>query len=141
VTDDRRINIKAVALGVLTDIGGSLIAILALGVIAGGILAAQGVPEDELDVRLQGPVYLVSSLIVGLGLTVLGGFVAGRVSKKSEVMHGGLVGGVCFVLGLVLWPFLPPLPLWYYVPCYLGTVPSGMLGGRLAVVNRSVRIP
>jgi hypothetical protein len=106
----------------------------------GGVLAARGVPEDELDARLQGPIYLVSSLIFGLGLTVLGGLVAGRVAQKSEVMHGGLVGGVCLILSLLLWPFLSRLPSWYYAASLLGVVPFGMLGGRLVSVHRNGRI-
>jgi hypothetical protein len=130
MTDNRGINIKALVLGVLTDVGGSLIVGSALAVIISIILVAQGVPENKLDAHLQGPIILVLSLIIGFGFTILGGFVAGRVSRKSEMMHGGIVGFIGLFFGLLFWA---SLPLWYNVLSLLAVVPLGMLGGRLAV--------
>ena len=78
MTDNREISIKALVLGVLTDIGCSLIVGFALS-----------------------PMVLVPSMIIGFGFTILGGFVAGRVSKKSEVIHGGIVGFIA-VIGIVV---------------------------------------
>jgi len=127
--DNRRINIKALALGTLADIGGTLI--VGIGGIA---LVAQGVPQNQLATRVGSAMFLGFLLIVGLGFTLLGGFVAGRVSKNSEVMHGGLVGLIGLLIGLFYWESSPPL--WYTITSLLGVVPFGMVGGRLSVVNR-----
>jgi hypothetical protein len=138
MTDRRGISIKALALGVATDIAGSAIGAAALGVILGGVLVAQGVPEDELAGRLQGPMVLISGLLIGFGFTMLGGFVAGRVSRTSPVVHGGLVGLVAIVLGLPFWTWSP---LWVNVLCLLGLVPFGMLGGYAAGADRRAPSP
>ena len=131
--ENRGINITALALGALTDIGGSLVAGSAIGIIVVIVLAAQGVPQNELAARLEGPMILVPGLILGFPITLLGGFVAGRVSKHSEVLHGGLVGLIGLLFGLL---FSGSLPLWYSIVSAVGVVPFGMAGGRLAAGNR-----
>lgn len=129
MTDNQRINVKALALGVLTDIGGTLLIGSILGVLAGIILGVKGTTEDELHMYLHGPIAMGLSLIIGLGLTVLGGFVAGRVSKSREIFHGGMVGFIGIFFGLLFWT---TVPLWYNITSLLAIVPFGMLGGRIA---------
>jgi hypothetical protein len=131
--DTRRIRVKAVALGALTDICGSVVVGSVLGLVTGIVLVARGVPPNELSAHLEGPAVLVPGLIIGFGFTVLGGFVAGRVSKHREVMHGGLVGLVGLIWGLLFWG---AGPLWYQLISVVGIIPFGMLGGRLAGAAR-----
>ena len=92
MTDKRKINIKAVAWGVLTDTGGSLVvgAILAITTVV--VLAMNGTPKNEIEAYLHSPIVLILGMIIGFCFTVLGGFVAGRVSRNFEVLHGGIVG-------------------------------------------------
>jgi hypothetical protein len=138
--DSRRISFKAVTLGVLTDLGGSVAAMTAVSVIVGFAAAAQGVPQTELDLQMQRPGVLAPSLLLGLGFTALGGFVAGRIAGRSETIHGGLVGFACFALSILLWPFSAPVASWYMVVCLVGSVPVGLLGGHLAQRARDVRL-
>jgi hypothetical protein len=138
IPDSRRISGKAVILGVLTDLGGSVAAMTAVGMIVGSAAAAQGVPQAELDLQLQRPGVLAPSLLLGLGFTALGGFVAGRIAGRSETIHGGLVGFACFVLSILLWPFSAPVASWYMVVSLLASVPVGLLGGHLADRARDV---
>ncbi len=128
------ISIKALALGALTDIGGSLIFGFALGLIVIVVWLAQGIPLNQLAGREKDPILVVPVLIAGWGFTLLGGFVAGRVAKKSEVMHGGLVGLIAVLTGICFWG---STPLWYGIVSLLGVIPFGMAGGRLSVVKRS----
>ena len=134
MSENRRISVKALAFGVLTDIGGSLIVGAAFGLISAIELVAQGVPENELPARLESPIVLVPLLVIGFGFTLLGGFVAGRTSKRAEVTHGGLVGLIGLVFGLLL---SASLPSWYAIASFVGVVPFGMMGGRLAVTDRA----
>lgn len=133
MTENRRISIKALLLGALTDIGGSLVVGSVFGLLIGIVLAVLGVPQNRMDAHLQGLAVLIPSLVIGFGFTVLGGFVAGRVSKSYEVMHGGIVGCIGIVFGLFFWA---SLPLWYNIASLLGVVPCGMLGGRIAATTR-----
>jgi hypothetical protein len=63
------------------------------------------------------------------------GFVAGRVSKKFEVLHGGIVGFIGILFGILFWT---TLPLWYIIVSLVGVVPLGMIGGRIAEVSRNM---
>ena len=139
-SDSRRISLKAVVLGALTDIGGSLLAMTAVGLIVNILLSGQDVPPEELERQLQRPGFMVPSLLLGLAFTMLGGFVAGRVSGRSEAIHGAIVGSVCLVLSLLLWPLSTSVPPWHATVSLLGAVPLGLLGGYLAAITRDERI-
>ena len=135
-----RISVKAVGLGALTDIVGSLLAMAAVSLIVSILLGGQDVPAKELERQLQRPGFLVPSLLLGLAFTTLGGFVAGRASGKSEMLHGAIVGSVGLVLSLLLWPLSPSVPPWHAAVALLGGVPLGLLGGYLAATSRGEHI-
>jgi len=77
-------------------------------------------------------------MVIGLGCDFLGGFVAGRTAKTSEVMHGGIIGGIFILLSLAL--FVPlnlgDFPLWSNLIGFLLTIPFGMLGGYVSKISR-----
>ena len=111
--DERRgISFLAIFLGVLTDIGGSAIVGFALSVALSAFLLSQRAAFDELAIAFQSPVFWIPGAVLGLALTVLGGFVAGRVAKRSQVMHGAITGSISATFGLLmqLWQ---QTPLWY----------------------------
>jgi hypothetical protein len=125
----RRLRIKALALGVLTDIGGSLLFAGVLGVVLGIYFGMQNLSANEITIRLQGLGFLIPSLLIGLAFVALGGYVAGRIAKAHEVLHGGVVGGLSLLIGLIFWS---SIPLWYDIAGVLACIPCGMLGGRFA---------
>jgi hypothetical protein len=136
--DSRRISLRAVVLGTLTDIVGSLAAMTVVGLIVGAALDADGVPQEALELQMHRPGFLVPSMLLGFGFTALGGFIAGRVSGKLEVVHGALVGSACLIVGILLWPLSAPASPWYTAVSLVGCVPLGLLGGYLAGITRSV---
>ncbi len=129
MSEKKGIRIKAVVLGFVTDLGGSLVVGFAYGVILGISMTIKGIPPEEIAIRLQGPVALVPSLVIGFGFTLLGGYVAGRIAKRSEILHGGIVGVIGISLGLLL---CGDFPLWYNIIVFAGVVPVGMAGGYFA---------
>jgi hypothetical protein len=143
MTEGRGISAKAVLLGALVDFGSSL----AVGFVAGFIwviaLAAQGVPADEMiDDPPDGLPVIIPSLVLGFGATVLGGYVAGRIAKQAEVLHGGIVGAIGIPLGFVSALVSPAeLPLWFHIVSFVGIVPVGMTGGFLAKRIHGTRPP
>lgn len=84
MSTQRGISLKAVLFGFLVDLICSLGVGVAIGVVLGGMLLAQGATPDELNAQMQEPVVLVPSLAVGLACTVLGGFVAGHFPCRPE---------------------------------------------------------
>jgi hypothetical protein len=140
IRDSRRLSLKAVGLGTLTDIVGSLLAMAAVSLMVGILLGGQDVPAGELERQLHRPGFMVPSLLLGLTFTMLGGFVAGRISARSERLHGAIVGSVSLVLTLLLWPLSASVPPWHAAVALLGAVPLGLLGGYLAAITRGDRI-
>jgi hypothetical protein len=132
MTDKQKIDIK-VEWGVLADTGGSLVVGAILAVMIVVVLAMNGTPKNEIEAYLHGAIVLVLGMFIGFAFTILGGFVAGRVSKRFEVLHGGIVGILGIIFGVLFWKTLPP---WYIVVSLAGVVPLGMLGGRIAEMSR-----
>ena len=126
------IKLKAVVLGALTDNGVTLFFMMFLIT----SMRSTDIPQEEIAARMKSLSGLLLSLIIGLGGTVLGGFVAGRVARSSEVLHGALVA----MVGMVLAVFLrdTDVPLWYDIVGFAGMLPAGMYGGYLV---QRVRLP
>ena len=122
----KRLRFKAIALGVISDTVGTL-AVAALLFFA---MAAAGIPEAEIRERMRGASGLMLMLILGLGFTMLGGYVSGRSARRGEILHGAIVGGIGLVFGLFLRE--PGLPLWYEVISFGVMIPIGMAGGFIA---------
>ena len=98
--------IKAVALGMLTDIGGSIVVGGVLSIVYAIVLAQQGLtPEQVMDaiknVPILSPFGLISTAM-GLGFSFLGGYVCARIAKRSELRMGAVMAVLNTVLGLLL---------------------------------------
>ena len=128
----RRLKFKAVLFGFLVDTIGTM----GVAFMLFFAMAARGLSENEVAARMHGPSGLLLMLILGLGFTVGGGYVAGRTAKQEEILHGASVAGLGIVLGLFLRD--PSLPLWYEAVSFAAMVPAGMAGGYLAS-KRAIR--
>ena len=122
----RRLRFKAILWGVLVDTIGTLIVATAL-VLA---LAASGIPEAEITARMHGFSGLMLMLILGLGFTLIGGYVAGRTAGRFEILHSAIVAGIGLIMGLFFRE--PGLPLWYEMVSFAAVIPLGMAGGYIA---------
>jgi hypothetical protein len=120
------IKLKAVIVGAIVDNVGTMVVMLFLMT----ALASQGISQDEVIARMKSQSGLLLNLILGLGCTFLGGYVAGRMARRSEVLHGALVAGIGMVLALI-WRE-SGLPPWYDIIGFAGMLPAGMFGGHMA---------
>ncbi len=139
IRDGRRISVKAVGLGALTDLVGSMLAMASVSMLV-GVLGGPDVPAQEIERQLQRPGFMVPSLLLGLAFTTVGGFVAGRVSGRDETLHGAIVGSVSLVVSLLVWSLSTSVPASHAAVGLLGAVPLGLLGGYLAAIIRGERI-
>ena len=130
----RRLKGKAILFGFLADTVGTLASATAL-IFA---MAAAGIPTKEITLRMGGFSGLTLMLIVGLGFTFFGGYVAGRTARQAEILHGAAVAGIGLVLGLFFRE--SGLPLWYEIVSFAAAVPIGMAGGYLAKEGSAKRI-
>ncbi len=100
---NRRFRWKAVLLGAATDLVGSAIAGVVL-VVAFSLLArrAKAARKQALDRLGQSWPFLLISMVVGGGCTVLGGYVAGRIARHSFLKHALAAGGLSLALGILV---------------------------------------
>jgi hypothetical protein len=119
---------KAVVAGAVTDTVCTTF-ILSLLMVS---LTAAGISESEILVRMKSPSGLLLGLIIGLGCTVLGGYVAGRIARRSEAALGASVA----VVGMVFGAFFREgdLPLWHDIVGFAAMIPCGIAGGRFAAM-------
>ena len=94
--------LKAIVLGSLTDIGGSLLSSAILLFIYGIVLGAQGMAPEEIAglgaISRDSWVYYLDMLI-GLGFSVLGGYVCARIVRRGEYKYGAIQAALSALLG------------------------------------------
>jgi hypothetical protein len=98
--------VKAVFLGLLVDIGGTLLFGLAFGIVLAVALASRNLPADEIDAVYQATVELpwvkVALSAVGGCFSLLGGYVCARVSRGRSYRPGLIMAGISVVSGLAI---------------------------------------
>lgn len=124
------IKFKAVIVGAIVDNVATLVVMLFLMT----ALASQGLSQDEVVARMKTASGEFLSLIIGLGCTVLGGYVAGRMAGRAEVLHGALVAGIGMLVALLLRE--SGVPTLYDIIGFAAMLPAGMLGGLTARQRR-----
>jgi hypothetical protein len=98
--------IKAVIYGVLVDVGGSIVAGLAIALAYSIVLAASGAPIEEIQRAVTEPAetswYSIVGFLVGCSASILGGYVCARVAAASEMKPVGIVAAVSGVASLLM---------------------------------------
>lgn len=149
--ETQQLNWGAIAVGwAVKTFGGGLFGGLVGGLVgasnATSMMSRAGAPGARVDPQqmaaqmqsiLTSPALLISGLIVSTLFAVIGGFVTGRMARHSEARHAGIMGGISFVLMLLLSlsALLDPIrifPIWATITPLLLVIPMTILGGLLA---------
>ena len=97
---------KAIAFGLATDIGGTLLATIIMALIYGAALGAAGVNSEEIAATLRASAtdswFFYALALVGLGFSVLGGYVCARIARRSEMKLGAILAAASAVSGFFL---------------------------------------
>lgn len=129
-----KIHPKAVLLGTLVDIAGTLVVGIIIAMIALGMYVSDG---GDID-TFEGDIYsntllLLFAMTLGFGFTVLGGYIAGRIAGGSPLFNASLVGLAGIIIGLFFWG---EGPLWSDIAGILLSIPAAYLGGMIAVKRK-----
>jgi len=125
------IKFKAVLVGAIVDNAGTLLLMTMLA----AALVSTGLSQDEVMSRMKSTSGLLLGLILGLSCTVLGGFFAGKIAGRAEVLHGVLVAIAGMAMALIFRE--SGTPLWFDVAGLAAMLPAGMAGGLLAQKHRA----
>ena len=137
------ISIKALFLGILTDIGGSLIATIVFSLIHRPIIAVYSVrlmsskqpPATSIIPMWLSPLipdtfgYKIITLLIGMAFTFSGAYLAARIAKRRELVYGWSIGVINVILSAVTFRF--PLS-WFSLSAVLFPLPMSLLGSVLA---------
>jgi hypothetical protein len=98
--------VKAVVLGALADLGGSILASMVFFALYGVYLGATGASGEELRTTLgdtsgNSPMGILMN-IVGCLFSVLGGYVCARIARHAEYRLGAIVAAISVVLGMLV---------------------------------------
>ena len=128
----KRFSWKAILIGVLIDTIGSFLS--GIGLLLVCVLAASrtGSPGLRLNDAVHSEPLLQISLLMGLLLVALSGFVTARLAKSAPVLN---TAAMAIVICFVSIPFSLSLPLWYNLVSFSMILPCALLGA-LPVVRR-----
>lgn len=135
----RGINIKAVILGFLADIGSTFVFGFAFGLLASLLLISSGEDLQQLLEFAKSPVFRTVMPIAGLLFTVLGGYVTARAAGKNVHAHALLMGIASSLFGVGAELLSPsPAPIWLTAISVALTILCALLG---AYVYDNTRVP
>lgn len=137
------LNIRAVLIGSLVDIGGTFLAGSLL--VAGVATAAGATTPEQLAQALDGSATLqLATLVLGLVMTALGAYAAARLAPGTERLHAFAVGVISTLIGFTS-VFASPetSPFWAQAAGLMLTVPAAFAGGeiRRATVRQGRKTP
>jgi len=126
----RKFNFKAIALGCLADWAGTAAFSLIFGMFAVSVETAHGMRTEQavdfLQQWSQTPAGALFSMLVGLGFTGLGGYVAARISHQETLINSVSIGGIAILGGL---PLLSNVPAAGVIISTALSIPAATLGG------------
>ena len=125
---------KAVSLGLLADIGGTVAGGMVLMVVYGIVLGATGSSAEEImasaaDFSATDSWLFYLGTAVGLGFSVLGGYVCARIARRAEMKLGAVLAVVSAAIGLLL--SANEYQLGALLSITLASIGAVMIGARL----------
>jgi hypothetical protein len=121
-------------------------------VVAWSVLMTRGAsPEraaESMDAFIRSVPGTLVLFVGGWAFTIAGGWIAGAVAGRSEVLNGGAMGLALIVVSELVslagslasaGPQTSPWPLWLGILNVAVTIPLAMLGGHLAGRRRPAR--
>jgi hypothetical protein len=95
-----------VALGVVTDVGGTVVFDTLIAVVYATVLAKQGVGASQIAALIQDQSLDTSfgllATVGGLGFSYLGGLVCARIARRSELRYAAITAVLNTLAGLAL---------------------------------------
>lgn len=137
----KNLNIKAILIGWVVDVLGTLVAILIIGLVAGIIFATRGLTEEQMaDQFNKSPSIQLVSLLIGFLITAFAGYITALIAKREEIKHALVFGLLSLITGvLMIFLFPQPIPAWSLILGVVIIVPAALLGGYIRLSTKEER--
>lgn len=133
----REISIKAVIIGLIADIGGTVAFFFVFAILGTILLSAMGRNIEELESYGKTTGFVVLSSLAGFLFSVFGGYVSARFAGRAEMKNAFATGMLSAVTGLLFFILFPDSsPLWLDVLALIAIVPCAMLGGHVCLKGK-----
>jgi len=132
----RKVSIKGVLIGGITDVGLSMLLGLPFGIYAGLEVAIAHTPNNQMHSTIAAimhrPAIFITGLLIGSGCSILGGYIAARLAKHDELLNGCLSAFLCVASGIwVVSTHQSFVPIWQQIAELVASPIFGLLGGYL----------
>lgn len=137
-------SVKAILLGLVVDIGGTVVAGTVLAIGWGVALGASGATGEEINRFFrESSTFMWVNLCVGLGFTGLGAYVAARIANRAEYRFALMLGLCSLAIGELMLRMMASgeYPEWARLVSNLLILPVAFLGGHLRVLQKEHRAP
>jgi hypothetical protein len=134
--------IKAILIGLVVDIGGSVVGGTILAVAWGILLGAGGASGEEIDRFFrESDTFLWASLCTGLAFTTFGAYVTARIANRAEYRFALMLGLCSLASSELMLRVLSSggYPEWARLVGTLLVLPVAFLGGHLRVLEKERR--
>ncbi len=131
--------LKAIVFGAVADLGGTILMAIVVSTLFATMLVANGHPADAIaDLMIASKLYMAVLLTLGLGLDVVGGYVAARIANHAEYKHAILTAVLVVIGGTLLgsgsddsgWP------AWIDVAGNVLVFPAALFGAYLYLLEK-----
>jgi len=137
-----RISIKGVLVGSVVDVVSSVALGIPFAIYAALRMDMAHVPKDQIAAAaaawMRGNIAVyIGQLLVGLGCSALGGYLAGRMAKHDELLNGALSSLLCIGIGIYsMCSGKESHSLLFQVALLIASPSFGLLGGYLSLLQR-----
>ena len=135
-------SVKAIVLGLLVDIGGTVIAGTALAIAWGIALGSSGASGEEINRFFrESSTFMWVNVCLGLGFTGLGAYVAARTANRAEYRIALMLGLCSLAIGELMLRTMAGggYPEWARLVSNLLILPVAFLGGHARVLEKEYR--
>ena len=125
----KRLRFKAILAGFLIEVAATFLIEMVLVVIWTPQEDSKKPADEIMRLIYSNGSHMTTILVIGSLLSVMGGFIAGKVAKGNEQLNAGAAGVLASVISIALYG---STPLGYWVLGLLLTWPSYIMGGKVA---------
>lgn len=141
-----KLSLKGVLIGGVVDVASTIALGIPLALYVVATVDLTRVPKDQLGTAItaamNGNALLhVAQLVVGLGCSVLGGYIAARIARSEELLNGAVSAWLCTALGVyAIAAGKDHHSVLVQVLVLLAGPVMGSLGGYLAIKHNRARV-